>query len=51
MLAANISDEELRIDKRITICFASTVDVTEIHHDAELTESIDEVNDINIEMN
>ena len=36
MLAANISDEELRIYKRITICFVHVADVTEVHHDSEL---------------
>ena len=50
MLAANISDEELRINKGITICFTHVADVTVIHHDAELTKSINEVNDIDIEM-
>ena len=49
-LAANISDEELRVNKGITICFMHVADVTEVHHDAELTESIKEVNDIDIEM-
>ena len=42
MLAANISDEELRINKGII--------VTELHHDVEPTESINEVNDVDIEM-
>ena len=51
MLVANVSDEELRINKGITICFACAADVTKIYHDTELTESINEVNDVNIEMN
>ena len=34
-LAANISDEELRINKGITICFVHAADVIKIHHDAE----------------
>ena len=51
ILAANISDEELRINKGITICFTCAADVTEIHHNAELIESINEVNDVYIEMN
>ena len=51
MLAANVSDEELRINKGIKICFACAAAVTKIHHDTELTESINVVNDINIEMN
>ena len=50
-LAVNVSDEESRINKGITICFTCTADVTEIHHDTELTESINKGNDINIEMN
>ena len=48
-LTANISDDELRINKRITICFTCVADVTEICDDAKLTESINEVNDIDIE--
>ena len=39
-LAANVSDEELRINKGITICFAHVADVTEIHHSKKLTETI-----------
>ena len=50
-LAANIIDEELRINKGITICILHITDVTEIDHDAELPESINKVNDVNIEMN
>ena len=50
MLAANISNEELGINKGITICFMCVADVTEVHHDVELIELINEVNDINIEM-
>ena len=42
-LAANISDKELRINKGTTICFVQVADVTEIHHDAKLMESINEV--------
>ena len=49
MLAANISDDELRTDKGITICFMCVADVTEIHHNAEPTESINESNDVDIE--
>ena len=33
------------------MCFACAADVTEIHHNAELTESINEVTNITIEMN
>ena len=51
MLAANISDEELRINKRITICFTCVADVTELYHNVEPTESINKVNDVDIEMN
>ena len=36
-LAANISGEELRINKGI-ICFACAADVTEIHQDTELSQ-------------
>ena len=36
-LAVNVSDEELRINKRITICFSHVADVTEIPHNTELT--------------
>ena len=50
-LTVDVSDEELRINKGITICFAHTADVTELHHDTELTESFNEINDVNIEMN
>ena len=51
-LAANvISDEDLRINKGITSCFLCAADVTEIHYNTELTESINEVNDISNEMN
>ena len=35
-LAANISHEELRINKGITICFMHVANVTEVHHNAEL---------------
>ena len=49
MFAVNISDEELRIYKGITICFACVADVTEVHHNAEPIELINEVNDIDIE--
>ena len=51
MLAVNVSDEELRIIKGITICFTCVADVTEIHHNTEPAESINEINDINVEMN
>ena len=50
-LAVNISDDKLRINKGITICFACVADVTEMHHDTELTESINVINNIKIEMN
>ena len=50
-LAANISDEELRINKGITLYFVCAADGTKIHHNTELTESINEVNDGTIEMN
>ena len=50
VLAANVSDEELRINKVITIYFKYAADVTEIHHDTEPTESFNKVNDVNIEM-
>ena len=36
-LAVNISGDELRINKGITICFPCVVDVTEIHHGTEMT--------------
>ena len=49
MLAANINDQELRINKGITICFMCVADVTEIHYDVKLTESIKEVNEVDIE--
>ena len=48
--AVNISDEELRINKGITICFACAADVTEKHHDTEPAESINKINDVNAEM-
>ena len=51
MLAVNVSDEELRINKGITICFMHVADLTEIHHSTELTESINEINAVNVEMN
>ena len=51
MLAVNVSDEELRINKGIIICFVHAADVTELHHDTELTESITDINNVNIEMN
>ena len=50
-LAVNISDEELRINTGITICFICVADVTEIHHNTEPKGSINEINDVNIEMN
>ena len=50
-LAVNVSDEELRINKGITICFMHVADVTEIHHGTELTESINEMNDVDTEVN
>ena len=50
-LAVNVSDEELRINKGITISFTCVADVTEKHHNTELAESIKEINDINIKMN
>ena len=48
-LAANISDEELRINKGITICFTHVAHITEIHCDAKPAESVNEVNDIDVE--
>ena len=51
MLAVNISDKELRINKGITICFMCVADVTEIHHGTELTESVNEINDVGTEIN
>ena len=36
MLAVNISDEELRINKGITICFTHVADVTEKHYPRKL---------------
>ena len=48
-LAANISDEELRINKVITICFMHVANVTEIHHDVEMIELNNEVNDVDNE--
>ena len=51
ILAVNVSDEELRINKGITICFTHVVDVTEIHHGTELTESVNETNYIGTEIN
>ena len=51
LLAIKVSDEELRINKGITICFTFAADVTKIHHDTGLTESINGVTDVNIEMN
>ena len=50
MLAANINDEELRINKEITICFAHVAYVAEIHHNVESTGSVNEVSDVDIEM-
>ena len=50
MLAANISVEELRINKGITICFTCVADVTEVDQDPEPIELINEVNDVDIEM-
>ena len=47
-LAVNISDEELRINKGIPICFMHVADITEIHHDIEWTESINEINYVNV---
>ena len=38
MLAVNVSDEELRINKGITIGFTCVADVREIHHNTEPTE-------------
>ena len=49
-LGANVSDEELRINKGITICFAHVADIPEIHHNAEPIELINEVNNVDIEM-
>ena len=40
MLAANISYEELKINKGMPICFMHAAEVTNIHHNAVLTESI-----------
>ena len=51
MLAANISDEELRINKGITKVFMHKADVTEIHHGAELMETINDINDVDAEVN
>ena len=50
MLAVNVSDEELTINKGITICFAFVADVTEIHHSTELMESVNEINDVGTEI-
>ena len=50
-LSVNVSDEELRINKGIIICFIHVVDVTEIHHTTDPIESINEINDVAIEMN
>ena len=50
-LPVNVSDEELKINKGIPIHFPCVDDVTEIHHNIELTETINEINDIDIEMN
>ena len=49
MLAVNVSNEELRINKGITIGFACVADVTEIHHNT--AESSNDISDVNIEMN
>ena len=48
-LAVNVSDEELRVSKGITICFTHVAGVTEIHHSTELTESVNEINDVGAE--
>ena len=50
-LAVNVRDEELRINKGITICFMHVADVTEIHQGSEFMGSINEINDVNIEIN
>ena len=49
-MSANISDEELTINKGITICFMHVANVTEVHYNAESIELINEVNDVNTEM-
>ena len=49
-LAANISDEDLRINKGNAICFTHVANVTEVHHNAELIELINGVNDVDTEM-
>ena len=51
VLAVNVSDEELGVNKRITICFACITDLKEIHHSAELTKSVNEINDVGAEKN
>ena len=51
MLAVNVSDEELRINKGITICFTHVADVTKIHQGTDLTESVDAINDVGTEIN
>ena len=51
MLRVNVSDEELRINKGITICFMCVADVTEIHHNTDPIESVNEIKDVDIEMN
>ena len=50
-LAVNVSDSELRVNKGITLCFTCVADVTEIHHGTELTESVNEINDVGAEIN
>ena len=43
-LTVNVSDEELRINKGISICFTCAADVTELHYNTEMAESINEIN-------
>ena len=51
MLAANVSDEELGMNKGIIICFMYVADVTEIYHSTELMGSINGINDIDAKVN
>ena len=47
-LVVNVSDEELRKNQGITICFVYVADVTEIHHGTEPMESMNEINKANM---
>ena len=51
MLAVNFGDEELRINKGITICLTCVADITKIYHNKKPADSINEINDINVKMN